>query len=503
MFHRTLTIFKLIVYLYNTLGVLFANHNVVFRKKMSLSIKKILVIIIATSHIFLSNSLQGEEYFDPFLFIRSTPEGKQLLDIAINAEFDAQLAKRQLDALSATGVAELGIEYKVANILAYIAIYHGLSDYEKVASYVNQLQLIGVQKGNDWILGKFFEQQGLLSLRQGRFLKGLKDVNKAIVIGNQINYQELVALATALRAIMHSKMGQGSESLKDYTFALDYFEKNKNFIKASSIYSNLVVLYIDRKEYKKALEASDKSLAVQALLTRKSYRMMAINYLNRAIVLSELNNQNEELDAYSKAQEFAIKSNDVGLLSSVYANLSDYFLRNENYQLAIERATKCIETAEKVNDIYVEAVCYLNKGLSLIHTDKAEPGFVLLEKAKDIAEAEQMTATLLDVYLSFVEGYQAIDDHEEANKWLEKRYQILLKQAKDDKENYFHQVEENFKDTVNEREQVHTSFKSKMLESILGQEALVKKLAIALVVIFILLLITVTYTLKLRAKLKR
>ena len=490
--------------MYNTLGIFVGLNNVVFRKRMLTPIQKILIIfIILIGYLNIQNTLHAEEYFDPFSLIKSTPEGKQLLNIAKNAEFDAQLAKRQLDALSATGVAELGIEYKVANILAYIATYHGLSDYEKVASYINQLQIIGVKKGNDWVLGKFFEQQGLLSLRQGRFSKGLKDVNKAIVIGNQINYQELVALATALRAIMHSKMGQGSESLKDYTFALDYFEKNKNFIKASSIYSNLVVLYIDRKEYKKALEASDKSLAVQALLTRKSYRMIAINYLNRAIVLSELNNQNEELDAYSKAQEFAIKSNDVGLLSSVYANLSDYFLRNENYQLAIERATKCIETAEKVNDIYVEAVCYLNKGLSLIHTGKVEQGFSLLQKAQKITEAEQMDATLLDVYLSFVEGYQAIGDHEEANKWLEKRYKILLKQAKDDKEHYFHEIEENFKDTVNEREQVHTSFKSKMLESILGQEALVKKLAIALVAIFILLLITVAYTLKLRTKLKR
>lgn len=471
---------------------------------MSLLLKKILItLIISIGYFNISNTLKAEEYFDPFSLIRSTPEGKQLLDIATNAEFDAPLAKRQLEALGQTGVAELGVEYNVANILAYIAIYHGLSDYEKVESYVNQLQFIGVKKGNDWVLGKFFDQQGLLSLRQGRFSKALEDVNKAIEIGHQLNYQELIALASAKRGIIHSKMGQGSKSLKDFTFALDYFEKNDNFIKASSIYSNLVVLYIDRKEYQKALEASDKSLAVQALLTRKSYRMVAINYINRAIALSELDNKDEELDAYSKAQEYAIKSNDVGLLSSVYANLSDYYLRSKNYALSIERATKCIETAEKINDIYVEAVCYLNQGLSFIHTGKVELGFSLLHKAHKITEAEKMGATLLDVYLSFIEGYQAIGDHKNAIIWLEKRYQILLKQAKDDKEHYFHEIEENFKDTVNEREQVHTSFKSEMMESILGQEALVKNLVIVLVAILILLLITLVYSLRLRAKLKR
>ncbi|MDG1753234.1 MAG: hypothetical protein P8I03_16500 [Thalassotalea sp.] len=469
---------------------------------MSLQIKKLFIIIISIGYLNITHTLRAEETFDPFSLIRSTPEGKQLLDIAMNAEFDAQLAKRQLDALSDTGVADLGLEYKVANILAYIATYHSLSEYEKVASYVNELHLIGVKKGNDWVLGKFFDQQGLLSLRQGRFLKGLEDVNKAIEIGNRLNYQELIALATAKRAIMHSRRGQSSKSLKDFTDALRFFESNQNVIEASAIYSNLVVLYIDRKEYQKALEASDKSLEVQALLTRKSYRMVSINYLNRAIALSELNYQEEELDAYTKAQEFAIKSNDVGLLTSVYANLSDYFLRNKNYQLSIERATKCIETAEKINDIYVEAVCYLNKGLSLIHTGKVEQGFALLNKAQKITEAEQMGSTLLDVYLSFVEGYQVIGDHEEANKWLEKRYEILLKQAKNDKDNYFHEIEEDFKASVSEREQVHTSFKSDMMESILGQEALVKKLVIALASLFILLLLTFGYILRLRSKLK-
>jgi tetratricopeptide (TPR) repeat protein len=470
--------------------------------KMSLQIKKIFIIIISIGYLNITHTLRAEESFDPFSLIRSTPEGKQLLDIAINAEFDAQLAKRQLDALSDTGIEDLGLEYKVANILAYIATYHGLSEYEKVARYVNELHLIGVKKGNNWVLGKFFDQQGLLSLRQGRFLKGLEDVNKAIEIGNSLNYQELVALATAKRAIMHSRRGQSSQSLKDFSDALYYFEKKQNVIKASAIYSNLVVLYIDRKEYDKGLEASDKSLEVQALLKRKSHRMVAINYLNRAIILGMLDKKNEELDAFTKAQDFAIRSNDIGLLSSVYANLSDFFLRNENYQLSIERATKCIETAEKINDIYSEAVCYLNKGLSFIYTEKVEQGFALLKKAEKITEAEQMESTLLDVYLSFVEGYQVIGDHEEANKWLEKRYQILLKQAKNDKENYFHEIEENFKENVSEREQVHTSFKSDMMESILGQEALVKKLAISLAALFILLLVTFGYILRLRSKLK-
>lgn len=461
------------------------------------------MMFIAICSLNFTTCLSAEEYFDPFFLIRNTPEGKQLLNLARDAGFDAQLAKQQLDTLTHTGVAELGLEYKVANILAYIAVYHALSDHDKVKSYLNELHLIGVKKGNDWVLSKYFEQQGVLALQQGHFLKGLEDVNKAIEIAQSLNYQEVVALSTAKRAVMQSKMGQGSKSLKDYTDALEYFEKNNNLVAASTIYSNLVVLYIDRKEYQKALVASDKSIAVHELLPRKSHRMASINYINRAIVLSQMSKPDEELEAYTLAQEYAIKSNDVSVLTSVYANLSDYFLRYENYQLAIERAIKCIETAAKINNIYVSAICHLNQGVSLVKSGRVDEGFDLLNKALLITEEGKLEATLLDTYSAFIESYQEIGDHEKANVWLEKRYELLLKQAKNDKENYFHEIEENFKETVADREQLHSSFKSDMMQNILGQEALVKKLWIGLAFISCILFISLFFILRLKNKLKK
>ena len=470
---------------------------------MPFDIKNFLITFISICCLSFSIILHAEEYFDPFFLIRSTPEGKQLLDLTKNAEFDAQLAKQQLDVLNNTGVDELGVEYEVANILAYIAIYHGLSDYEKVEEYLNKLHLIGVKKDNDWVLSKYFEQQGLLSIRKGHLLKGLEDVNKAIEIGEQLNYQRVVALATAKRATIHSKMGQSSKSLKDYTNALHFFEESNDLQETSLIYANLVVLYIYRKDYKIALEASNKSLEIQDLLPRKSHRMVSKNYINRAIVLSHVGTQEQELEAFTNAQEFAIKSNEVGILSSVYANLSDYYLRHENYELAIERAIKCIETAEKIKDIYVKSVCYLNHGLSSIYLGDVDNGFALLNQAHKIVKAEKMTPTLLDVYSSFIEGHQAIGEHEKANKWLEKRYEVLLKQAKDDKSNYFHEIEENFKETVAEREQLHSSFKTDMMDNILGQEALVKKLWIVIGVLCFMLLIFTFFVFKMKSKLKR
>ena len=470
---------------------------------MSIETKKIIIIFISIFSFNFTNPLNAEEYFDPFFLIKSTAEGQQLLDLVRNAHFDAQLAKQQLDSLSSTGVEDLGLEYKVAKILAYISVYHALSDYQQVENYLKELHLVGVKKGNDWVLSKYFEQQGLLAQKRGHLLKGLEDVNKAIDIATRLNYQEVIALSIAKRAVIHGKMGNGSKALKDYTSALQYFEASEDFVAASTIYSNLVVLYIDRKEYKKALAASDTSLKVQNLLPRKSHLRNAINYINRAIVLSQLDRQDEELAAYTKAQEFAIRSNDVGVLVSVYANLSDYFLRYKNYQLAIERAIKCIETAKKIKDKYVTAICYLNQGLSLVYNKEVEKGFALLDKSLKIVESENMQSTLVDVYMAHAEAYQVTDNHKEANKWIEKRYELLLLQAKDDKDNYFQEIEENFKQTVDDREQLMSSFKSDMMKNILGQETLVKQLWLILAVIAFILSMSILYIFSLRRKLKK
>ncbi len=185
---------------------------------MFFKFKNSVIALIAVFICFMPIA-QANEYFDPFSNIRNTPQGKQLLDLATNAEFDVELAQQQLAAFTNTGVGKLSVEYQVAEIFAYISINHVLSNFDEVKRYLEQLHLLGVKKGNDWVLGRYFEQQSVLALRQGHFLKGMEDANRAIEIADGLNYQESKANATSVRAILHGRMGQGVDALKDYRFA--------------------------------------------------------------------------------------------------------------------------------------------------------------------------------------------------------------------------------------------------------------------------------------------
>lgn len=466
---------------------------------MTINVKNIIPIFLFLYWLSIFNSAASQE-FDPFAHIKTSTKGSQLIDIIKFAEHDVELAMQQLNALSESGVAKLGLEYQVAEHLAYLRVYIESGDFEKMPSHLKELHLIGVKKGNDWVLSHYFEQQSALALRQGHFLKGFEDASKAIEIAESINYSYIAAQAKVNRAVFHGKMGRGSRALEDYIDAAKFFESVDNTDGLAAIYNNLVVLYIDRKDYIEALSASDNAIATLNKLPKKSTRLIAINYINRAIILSQLERPEEELTAFTLAQEFSIKSNDVAILTSVYANLSDYFLRYGNYTLAIERALKCIETSDKIKDVYTLAICQLNKGLSLIYLDKNDDGFEALNQALSITKAGNMQSTLIDVYDTFYKAYQHINDHKLANEWLVKRYEILLTQAKNDKEHYFQEMEESFKKTVAEREEIHKSFKSSMMGNILNQETLVARLWGIIVILVCSLVIALTVIARLKKK---
>ncbi|WP_448564866.1 hypothetical protein [Thalassotalea ganghwensis] len=464
---------------------------------------RLLVISSLLSLVALTNAQQIEdESFDPFYSLKQTIEGQQLLELAENAQFDPALTKQQLDVLADTGIKAKSIEYEVAQYIAYISVYSAMSNFTEAKELLDKLHILGTRLGNDWILGLYFTQKAAIAMRQGNIIKGADYATQAVKLGEALDYEYLVAIAKALRAVFYSKLNKGADALQDFTEALTVFELNGDERRASNIYLNLVTLYLDRQEYEKALVASNKVTQMLEAQPRKDIRALAANYINRAITLSYLNQKEDELQAYIKAQEYAIKSNDIEILASIYANLSDYFLRNENYLLGVERAKRCIETAKKIENDTLIAICQLNQGLSHVYLNERELGFDLLNNALETIKKANMTSTLKDAYGVFIEAYQHLDDHKSANIWLEKRYQHLIEQLKQDNESYFDKMESNFQQSVADREQMLNSVKEDMMSNILTQEQLVNKLTIACGVIAFLLLISVVFNIRYRRKIR-
>jgi tetratricopeptide (TPR) repeat protein len=455
--------------------------------------------------IFISSKTHAEIETDnglePFLIIATTPSGKQLLDLAIYAEFDTSLAKEQLDALVKTGVEKQSFEHNVAVHLAYIAILMALNEFDQVDHYLDKLHLLAVKKRKDWVLAKVFEQHAVLWLRRGNFKKSLMEINKAIKMSHSTTFYNTEASATGLRAILYGKMGRFNQAIEDNLSALKYFENKKNNRKIANLYSNVVTIYLYRLDHKNALYYSDKAINSMNALARKSYRQMAVNYINRAIALGHLNRIEEELVAMEKARELSKKINDTELLSSIYANLSDYYLRTKDFQLAVGRAEECLELTRKINNIDIETICLMNLGLAQVNLGKAESGLASLHQAHEIIEKEHLDSSLVGVYQMLSQAYETLGDFDRSLFWYKNYHQFLTQQSKKDKTDYQESIEKRYKESVKSKQLAHTTFKDEMVENVLSLETLVKiQWWVIVGILSVLSMLLILYLLNVRRK---
>ncbi|MDO6425995.1 hypothetical protein Q4489_03175 [Thalassotalea sp. 1_MG-2023] len=434
----------------------------------------------------LSNEVP--DTFDPFAQVNANPLATQLLNIAQNARNDLSTAQQQYKSLDTSEIEQLALPLQIANLLAKIAIKQASNDYLAANTLINTLQLFASQHDEQWILSTYYERLALNKMRQGKYLQAAQYSTQAIDLAASINYLFIEASARITRGVSYSKLSKSGEALQDYIKAHAYFQHVGNLDKVVTIYTNQVTLYLDRFEYAQALIMSDNAISTLSLMPQAPTSLVAANYINRAIALAYLGKKDEELNAYLKAQEYALQANDLEIQASVYANISDYFLRYKNYQLAIERAKRCIEISEQINQINLTAICLLNKGLATIHSDEIQHGFAMIERAHQLAESEGMKSTLLDVYTAYTEANTAINNHKEANKWLAKRYEAVLTKAKHDREYDFSEQERNFNAIIQERESLHQSLKANMMNKLLAQQSKMQWLWISLTLTSLLLL---------------
>jgi tetratricopeptide (TPR) repeat protein len=443
-----------------------------------MSVKKLNVLLtVFLSVIIAFNSaaeIDSVEYFDPFIELRTNPEGKQLLGLAAFANYDTALAQQQLRALEKTGIANKSLAHKVALYVAKISIYSALNKLDEASRYIDELHLMAVKSNQDWLFAEMFEQQAILFLRRGNFKKSLVSVNKSIKLAEQVKYSATQATALSLRALLYGKMGDFSQAIQDTLSALVYFEARRNNRKIAGLYSGLVTIYLYRLDYENAIYYSDKVLVIMDKLPRKDKRQVVANYINRAIALGNLNRPEEELEAFVQAQNLAIKINDIELLTSIYANLSDYFLCYENYELASRRAKQCLVITAKTKNSDLESICLLNQGLAQVKLGNIASGFADLHQAHKIILAEELNSSLAGVYQMLSEAYEMTNDFEKSLYWYQKYHNFTVLELKKDDNSHQKTLESQFQNTVSRQEKAFQELKSNMLGSVLSQESLIK-----------------------------
>ncbi len=257
--------------------------------------------------------------------------------------------------------------------------------------------------------------------RQARYKDALKVAERQLVVGQRSKDLTRTANAYNNMALQYQAMGNMQEAAKSLMKALDISHRSKDRVNQQKYYTNLGSLFIDLKDYKKAVHYAGKGheLAVSLKDTFKIGRSL-INLMVAEIL-------DEQLDQAEKHAKEAVligekyQSND--LIMSAYCNLGDIYLRKKDYKTGLETLLRAlpllansppdyqayvyqgIANAYKYLGQYNEANQYFSKALN--------PGNEYLPRAEYSA-----------LLLSGSEIKEALGDYKEALN-LRKQFEIL------------------------------------------------------------------------------
>lgn len=208
----------------------------------------------------------------------------------------------------------------------------------------------------------------------------------------------------------------------DYSSALmDFDEALKIFPNDSDIIMQKGDIYLERKDYEKALKYYFEVVDIEEKQSMQNYFPKTTDaYLKCARIFKYMNKKDESKVYYDKALESAIEYMDKGSLylhrfnnlrlAEIYEEIGDNKNAEENYKLALDDIEN---TAYYRNSIYIEYSRFLNRN------DKTYDALKLLEDYfAEIGEAENTDIS----YLYYLQGlfYSKLNANEEALDSLNK-----------------------------------------------------------------------------------
>ncbi len=185
------------------------------------------------------------------------------------------------------------------------------------------------------------------------------------------------------------------------TKAFDYAKQELDLATAlnepkciSQGYNDLGIIYYQRGEMDKALEAYEQSLAIREKLKDKTLIASSLNKI--AIIYHELGNYSKALQKQLRVLKIYLEENNVKYIVYTYLNIGELYNQLNDYEKALEYWNKALVANEKLGDKY---------SLGIINTNKA----IIFEKQKkyDFAIESLVKGAALFLEIKDFDAYSA------------------------------------------------------------------------------------------------
>ena len=237
------------------------------------------------------------------------------------------------------------------NILIELASKTNWSDIKSSEEYAKQALNIsqqinytkGVAYATFWLAKVFTDYEYDLSEKLAfQALELAKEINDSILIASV--YNQLGSLKNYLN--------QNEDALVYYNKSLGIYLRHDQDSLAAASYSNLGILHSRIPDDTSCISYFQKAAEINKIT--KNYLWLSVNYMNMGYIYMEFNKLQEGFEHLQISLEIAEEHNFNRSYPWIYANLSSYYLKTENFWKFLEYANKTLLLAREQNNRLVE-----------------------------------------------------------------------------------------------------------------------------------------------------
>jgi tetratricopeptide (TPR) repeat protein len=333
------------------------------------------------------------------------------------------VSKQNPDSARALATQALGFAQKIGNTqwqgkaLTVIGLtWRGQSDYAKAMQYYEQsIPLLEAAQDRS-ALSDTYKNMGDVYRLQINFLKAIDCITQSLTLAQAAGDKRREADAYVCYTTIYYAISDDVTKIEEYLLkAKPLYESTNHEEGLSFVYNNLALIYIQQKNYGKALEFMEQCLQIQE--KRGDLIGAATSFHNKAFIFTELGRYEEALKNYEREIAIFKKIGDQDGLADAYSNMGGLWIAQNRYPEAIRLCTEALNIAVALggNNMGEANACHC------LYTAYAEQGnykkaLEFLERLMTVRDSLQQSETAEKLKQMELEQQSATDSLEQAKE---------------------------------------------------------------------------------------
>lgn len=294
---------------------------------------------------------------------------------------------------------QIGYKHDLAMLLLSLAEAYSEQGYRKISTeYLNTCLELCNQSGFEFIKSEALFELAWIAYREGDFKLAAARVKDAEKHPTENNMPVWIAASNNLKGLICMGKNLFDSSLYYHNLALSTRLKSKREVAISSSLFNMGELFVNRKEFRKAVQYLQEGLKIDESINDNYGKSLYYYQLSKAY--QGLNQPDSVNYFLNKSISIAVPNSAYEILRKSYLDMARFLQKTEKTNEAINYLEKYISIGDSLYNKQTQQTLAAYE--TLFEVDKKAKEIELLNKDKELAEANNQTQKVILYMLAVV-----------------------------------------------------------------------------------------------------